>query len=242
MAVRPNKDGKKTKILEDAGLRLLLVEDTLDVAEAVIIRLERSGIACDLAQTVEEARGYLDAQPYDVIVLDINLPDGLGTDLLRDMRAKGDRTPVMMLTAQFSVDDRVSTLNLGADDYLVKPFDQRELEARVRALYRREQGDKGNEITLGTLSFNPTAKVLRKDGVPVTLTRREFSLLELLIRNRGAVMSKDRLYEGLFSFNDAEVGLNAIELYVGRLRKKLAGSKVHIETLRGLGYKLDLDA
>ncbi len=223
-------------------MRLLLVEDTLDVAEAVIIRLERSGIACDLAASLKQARGFVDAQGYDVIVLDINLPDGLGTDLLRDLRASGDRTPILMLTAQFSVDDRVTTLNLGADDYLVKPFDQRELEARVRALCRRDQGDKVNEITLGALTFSPTAKILRKDGVPVSLTRREFSLLELLIRNRGSVVSKDRLYEGLFSFNDAEVGLNAIELYIGRLRKKLTGSKVRIETQRGMGYRLDVEA
>lgn len=222
-------------------MRLLLVEDTSDMAEAVMIRLGRLGIACDLAQTLADARGFLDVQGYDVIVLDINLPDGVGTDLLQEMRAAGDRTPVLMLTAQFSVDDRVSSLNLGADDYLVKPFDQRELEARIQALYRREQADKGSEIVLGTLSFNPTARVLRKDGVPMTLTRREMSLFELFVRNRGKVMSKERLFEGLFSFDDADVGLNAIELYVGRLRKKLADAGVHIETQRGLGYKLDVN-
>ncbi|MEJ8472891.1 response regulator transcription factor [Roseibium algae] len=222
-------------------MRLLLVEDTIDMAEAIMIRLGRSGIACDLAKTLADAEGFLDVQSYDVIVLDINLPDGVGTDLLQQLRSAGDRTPVLMLTAQFSVDDRVSSLNLGADDYLVKPFDQRELEARIQALYRREQGEKGQEITLGSLSFNPTARVLRKEGVPMTLTRRELSLLELFIRNRGKVMSKERLFEGLFSFDDADVGLNAIELYVGRLRKKLAGTGVHVETQRGLGYKLDLD-
>lgn len=223
-------------------MRLLLVEDTFDMAEAIMIRLGRSGIACDLAKTLKEAGACLDVQRYDVIVLDINLPDGYGTELLQQMRASGDRTPVLMLTAQFSVDDRVSSLNLGADDYLIKPFDQRELEARIQALYRREQADKSEEIKLGTLSFNPTARVLRKDGVPVALTRRELSLLELFIRNRGKVMSKERLFEGLFSFDDTEVGLNAIELYVARLRKKLSGTSVHIETQRGLGYKLDLDA
>ncbi len=222
-------------------MRLLLVEDTSDMAEAVMIRLGRLGIACDLAQTLADARGFLDVQGYDVIVLDINLPDGVGTELLQEMRAAGDRTPVLMLTAQFSVDDRVSSLNLGADDYLVKPFDQRELEARIQALYRREQADKRAEIVLGTLSFNPTARVLRKDGVPMTLTRREMSLFELFVRNRGKVMSKERLFEGLFSFDDADVGLNAIELYVGRLRKKLADTGVRIETQRGLGYKLDVN-
>lgn len=222
-------------------MRLLLVEDTFDMAEAIMIRLSRSGIACDLAKTLDEARACLEVQGYDVIVLDINLPDGLGTELLKEMRARGDRTPVLMLTAEFSVDDRVSSLNSGADDYLVKPFDHRELEARLRALYRREQGDKAEELALGNLTFNASARVVRQDDSPITLTRREFSLLEILIRNRGKTVSKERLFEGVFSFQDTDVSMNALELYVARLRKKLAGSSVRIETQRGLGYKLDVD-
>jgi two-component system response regulator TctD len=223
------------------SLRLLLVEDTFDMAEAIMIRLERSGIACDPAKTLEEARACLEVQRYDVIVLDINLPDGLGTELLKEMRARGDRTPVLMLTAEFSVDDRVSSLNSGADDYLVKPFDHRELEARLRALYRREQGDKAEELVLGNLTFNASARVVRQNDSPITLTRREFSLLEILIRNRGKTVGKERLFEGVFSFQDTDVSMNALELYVARLRKKLAGSSVRIETQRGLGYKLDVD-
>ncbi len=207
-----------------------------------MIRLDRSGIACDLAKTLDEARACVEVQRYDVIVLDINLPDGLGTELLKEMRSKGDRTPVLMLTAEFSVDDRVSSLNWGADDYLVKPFDHRELEARIRALYRREQGDKAEELTLGNLTFNASARVVRLEDSPVTLTRREFSLLEILIRNRGKTVSKERLYEGVFSFQDTDVSMNALELYVARLRKKLSGSTVRIETQRGLGYKLEADA
>lgn len=222
-------------------MRLLLVEDAQDMAEAIMIRLARSGMACDLAGSLDEARGYLDVQRYDVIVLDINLPDGLGTELLARLRAGGDRTPVLMLTALFSVDDRVSALNLGADDYLVKPFDHRELEARLQALYRRESGQKGEEILLGDLCFNPTAQTASVKGQPLQLARREFTLLSLLIRNRGKIMSKERLFEGLFSFDDADVGLNAIELYIARLRKKLSGAGVSIETQRGLGYRLDLD-
>jgi two-component system response regulator TctD len=221
-------------------LRLLLVEDTFDMAEAIMIRLDRSGIACDLAKTLEEARSLLDVQRYDVIVLDLNLPDGLGTDLLKELRLKSDRTPVLVLTAEFSVDDRVSTLNSGADDYLVKPFDHRELEARIQALYRREQGDKAEELAIGDLAFNATARVVRLKEVPVNLTRREFSLLELFIRNRGKVLSKERLFEGIFSFQDTDVSMNALELYVARLRKKLSGSSVVIETQRGLGYKLEV--
>ncbi|GAB4517255.1 MAG: response regulator transcription factor [Roseibium sp.] len=223
------------------SLRLLLVEDTFDMAEAIMIRLERSGVACDLAKTLEEARACVDVQRYDVIVLDINLPDGLGTDLLKEMRARGERTPVLMLTAEFSVDDRVSSLNSGADDYLVKPFDHRELEARIRALYRREQGGKAEELAVGNLSFNASARVVRRDDGPVNLTRREFSLLEILIRNRGRTVSKERLFEGVFSFQDTDVSMNALELYIARLRKKLSGSSVRIETQRGLGYKLEAD-
>jgi two-component system response regulator TctD len=222
-------------------LRLLLVEDTFDMAEAIMIRLERSGVACDLAKTLEEARACVDVQRYDVIVLDINLPDGLGTDLLKEMRARGERTPVLMLTAEFSVDDRVSSLNSGADDYLVKPFDHRELEARIRALYRRDRGDKAEELTVGNLTFNASARVVRAEDGPVSLTRREFSLLEILIRNRGRTVSKERLFEGVFSFQDTDVSMNALELYIARLRKKLTGCSVRIETQRGLGYKLDAD-
>ncbi|WP_040440648.1 response regulator transcription factor [Roseibium aggregatum] len=222
-------------------MRLLLVEDTFDMAEAIMIRLGRSGVACDLAKTLEEARACVTVQRYDVIVLDINLPDGLGTELLKEIRARGERTPVLMLTAEFSVDDRVSSLNSGADDYLVKPFDHRELEARIRALYRREQGDKAEELTLGSLTFNASARVVRQDGSPITLTRREFSLLEILVRNRGKTVSKERLFEGVFSFQDTDVSMNALELYVARLRKKLSGGSVRIETQRGLGYKLEVD-
>nr|WP_296589997.1 response regulator transcription factor [Roseibium sp.] len=219
----------------------MLVEDTFDMAEAIMIRLERTGIACDLAKTLEQARACVDVQRYDVIILDINLPDGLGTDLLKEMRARGDRTPVLMLTAEFAVDERVSSLDSGADDYLVKPFDHRELEARIRALFRREQGDKVEEIALGNLTFNPSAKLVRMGDNPINLTRREFALLELLVRNRGGTISKERLYEGVFSFQDTEVSMNAVELYVARLRKKLSGSSIRIETQRGLGYKLEVD-
>ncbi|KMK66187.1 response regulator transcription factor [Puniceibacterium sp. IMCC21224] len=222
-------------------MRLLLVEDTRDLADAIAVRLDRAGIACDVADTLDAARGFLDVQGYDVIVLDINLPDGLGTTLLNERRAQGDRTPVLMLTAQFSVDDRVSALNLGADDYLVKPFDQRELEARIHALHRREQGPLSEEIAVGTLTYNAAAKSLHRDGAPVPLTRREFALFDMLVRNRGRIMNKERLFEGLFSFDEADVGLNAIELYIARLRKKLSGTGIGIETQRGLGYRLNAD-
>ncbi len=222
-------------------MRILIVEDAADMAEAVAIRLGRAGMACDIAHSLSDAWDFLAVQRYDVLILDINLPDGLGTDLLAQLRARGERTPVLMLTALFAVDDRVSALDLGADDYLVKPFDHRELEARLRALQRREAELKDPDIRLGALVFNPGAMEARIGEERLDLTRRELALLWLLARNAGRVMSKERLYEGLFSFADADVGLNAIELYVARLRKKLAGAGVSIETQRGLGYRMQAD-
>ncbi|CUH82044.1 response regulator transcription factor [Tropicibacter naphthalenivorans] len=219
-------------------MRVLIVEDATDVAEAVAIRLGKSGMACDLAETCEDAEDFLAVQRYDAIVLDINLPDRNGTELLSDLRARGNRTPVLMLTALFSVDDRVSALDLGADDYLVKPFDQRELEARLRALMRRDSDQKSDAITLGPLSYSPAGLSATMQGQPLDLTRREATLLGLLLRHQGETLNKQRLYDGLFAFDDADVGLNAIELYIARLRKKLSGSSVAIETQRGLGYRI----
>ncbi|WP_341211574.1 response regulator transcription factor [uncultured Limimaricola sp.] len=222
-------------------MRILIVEDTSDVAEAASASLGRAGFACDIAPTLADARACADITGYAAIVLDLNLPDGSGRDFLRERRRAGDRTPVLVLTAQFSVEDRVGALDEGADDYLVKPFDLRELEARLRALTRREAGRAENRVTLGGLDFDAGAQSLRVGGAAVTATRRELALLNLLIANRGRIMSKDRLFDGLFGFENADVGTNTIELYVARLRKKLSGSGVAIETHRGLGYRLDLD-
>jgi two-component system response regulator TctD len=222
-------------------MRILIVEDAVDMAEAIAIRLGKAGMACDLAESCESAEDFLAVQRYDAIVLDINLPDRTGTELLSDIRGRGIRTPVLMLTALFSVDDRVSALNLGADDYLVKPFDHRELEARLRALIRRESDQKSDALTLGPLSFSPATMTAQINGDPVDLTRREATLLGLLLRANGNVLSKERLYDGLFAFDDADVGLNAIELYIARLRKKLTGTGVLIETQRRLGYRIALD-
>jgi two-component system response regulator TctD len=223
-------------------MRVLIVEDAADVADAIATRLGKSGMACDVAGSVADAEDFLRVQRYDAMVLDINLPDRHGTDLLKDLRARGDRTPVLMLTALFSVDDRVSALNLGADDYLVKPFDQRELDARLRALMRRDADQKTDALTLGPLAFSPATQTATLDGAAMDLTRREAALLGLLLRHQGQAISKQRLYEGLFAFDDADVGLNAIELYIARLRKRIGASAVKIETQRGIGYRICLDA
>jgi two-component system response regulator TctD len=220
------------------AMRVLMVEDATDLAETVSSRFAKSGIVCDLAANVADAEDHLAVQRYDALVLDINLPDGSGTELLRRIRAEGDRTPVLMLTALVSVDNRVDALDLGADDYLVKPFDQRELEARLRALVRREAAQKSDSIQVGPLAYSPSRQSATLDGEKLALTRREAALLELLLRYPEQFLSKERLYDGLFAFDDADVGLNAIELYIARLRKRLTGSSVGIETQRGVGYRI----
>jgi two-component system response regulator TctD len=222
-------------------MRLLLVEDTQDVAEAIVASFSRRGDAVDHAATVAEARDALAVQAYDVVVLDINLPDGSGTDVLAEIRSAHDPTPVLMLTARTEVDDRVSALDSGADDYLVKPFDLRELEARVRALARRKGSERGPVIEYGDIVFDPAGRTAWRGAAPLQLSQREFSLLEALLASRGRVISKERIFERMFSFDDEEVGLNAIEIYVSRLRKKLEGSRVSIRTLRGLGYQIVAD-
>ena len=222
-------------------MRVLVVEDTIDLAEGIVMRLARSGIACDLADCLQAAQDYFAVQEYDAIVLDINLPDGSGRSFLRDIRSEGDRTPVLMLTALISVDDRVSALDLGADDYLVKPFDQRELEARIRALVRRDAEQKSDQVVLGPLTYSPASMSAVLEGQRLDLTRREAALLSVLMRHQGQYVTKTRLYDSLFAFNDADVGLNAIELYIARLRKRFSGSAVTISTQRGVGYKIGLD-
>ncbi|MBC8129766.1 MAG: response regulator transcription factor [Rhizobiaceae bacterium] len=222
-------------------MRVLLVEDTEDVASAIVSSFARHGHAVDHASTCATATGFLAVQPYDLLIIDVNLPDGSGIDILRSIRCEKLATPVLMLTARIDIEDRIGALDLGADDYLTKPFDLRELEARARALIRRRADETAGTIEFGDLSFDAAGRALRISGVPVTLARREFSLLEVLLLNRGRVMPKERLFEKLFGFSDEDVGMNAIELYVARLRRKIEGSRVSIRTLRGVGYQIALD-
>jgi DNA-binding response OmpR family regulator len=219
-------------------VRVLLVEDTEDVANAIAASFIRRGDAIDCVGTVEAAGDTLAVNHYDVIILDINLPDGQGIDILRALRRQGKPTPVLILTARMAVEDRVAALDIGADDYLIKPFDLRELQARVRALGRRIGPDRSGVVEFGSLALDPAGRVAMRGGTSLSLTRREFSLLEALMVNRARIMSKERLLDRLYSMEDEEVGLNAIETYVARLRRKLEGSGVAIRTLRGLGYQL----
>lgn len=219
-------------------MRFLLVEDNAELAEAVVQRLGLDGHAVDHAATLAGAEDCLAVAEYDLILLDVMLPDGDGRDFLARSR---DRitTPVIVLTARSQISDRVGALDQGADDYITKPFDFSELEARCRAVLRRRGGSAKNEVSLGNAVFDPTAGTLRHGDEVLDLRNREIRLLEVFARNQGQILSKSQLLDRLFSA-DAEVTENAIEVYVGRLRRKLDGAGVRIETVRGLGYRMSV--
>lgn len=216
-------------------MRILVVEDTEDLAEAIARRLRKLGHAVDVAADGTEADELLRTETYNLVILDLMLPGLDGKTVLRKLRDRRSRTPVLVLTARSDVDDKVGVLDYGADDYLVKPFDFRELEARCRALLRRPSGMESSTVTFGNLAFDSAARRVSVAGQPVELSSREFRLLELLLGNLGRVLSKDTLIDQLFGFDEA-VAPNAIELYVSRLRRKLEHASVEIRTVRGLGY------
>jgi two-component system OmpR family response regulator len=219
-------------------MRILLIEDDTVLGAAVRDQIAGDGQSVDWVTRLDAAGDAMAGATYDLVLLDLMLPDGRGIGFLKALRARGDVTPVIILTALDQVSDRIEGLNAGADDYLVKPFDLRELQARVRALGRRAGPDRSGIIEFGRLTLDPAGRVASCDGAPLSLTRREFSLLEVLMVNRTRVMPKERLFDRIFSLDDEEIGLNAIETYVARLRRKLDGTGVAIRTLRGLGYQL----
>lgn len=215
-------------------MRILVVEDDADLGDALQRRLKRDGYAVDWQRDGQSADEVLRYQGYELVVLDIGLPRRDGFAILRGMRARGERTPVLMLTARSQIEDRVDALDVGADDYMSKPFDFREFDARCRALLRRSQGIASGITTLGELVFDRGSKTVMVADTMIDLPRREYRLLEILIGNLGRVLSKEDISSQLFDFDD-EAGANAIEVYVGRLRRKLAGH-LNIRTMRGLGY------
>jgi DNA-binding response OmpR family regulator len=219
-------------------VRLLVVEDNRALAGSIGKLFRGKGYAVDAVEAGEDARTALLTQPYDLVILDLGLPDVDGLEVLRGMRRGKSRVPVLVLTARASLQNRVEGLNLGADDYLVKPFALEELEARAGALIRRGVGGAGAVISHGRLSLDTAGRVARLDGTPLDLPRRELCLLEILLLRAGKVVEKRILLEKLFSY-DEEAGINAIELYVHRLRKKLEPAGIHLRTIRGLGYLLE---
>ena len=221
-------------------MRILVVEDTVDVAEAIVASLTRVGHVVDWeAHGARAAARVLDPH-YDLLILDIMLPGVDGFELLRQVRAKGLATSVLMLTACAEIEERVNALDLGADDYLVKPFDYRELDARIRMLLRRGGGGGStNLLVAGKVSVDRKTRSVLLDGRPLELMRREVTLLEILLSRPGRIFGKDELIDRLFTIDD-NPSANAVEQYVGRLRKKLVGAGFEIRTLRGLGYQVVL--
>jgi len=220
-------------------MRLLVVEDNEPLADVLRETLHKADFTVDRAATLAEARDSVRAARYDAIILDLMLPDGEGLDLLRDLRRSAERTPVLILSARDRVEDRVRGLDLGADDYLPKPFDVGELLARLRALLRRPAAALSSRLSFGNLAIDEGDNEVTISDRRLDLPRRERALLRLLVRRAGKPVTRDAIEEALFGF-DAEVGPNAIEVYIHRLRKRLAESSatVTIQTLRGQGYAL----
>ncbi len=221
-------------------MRFLLIEDNAKLASAVTERLTLDGHVVDHGPDIASGKDFIATTEYDLILLDIMLPDGDGRDFLEAQRRLQDETPVIVLTARSEVSDRVTVLDLGADDYLTKPFDFSELEARCRAVLRRRGGSGTNQRLIGNLTFDPQAGTLKVGDRTTTLRAKELRLLELFLGAQDQILSKAKLVDRLFSY-DEEVSENAIEVYVGRLRKHLDGSPVAIVTVRGLGYRLQVE-
>ena len=218
-------------------MRLLLVEDTVELACWLQKALTQAGFAVDWLADGMAADHLLQTEQYELVLLDISLPRLDGLEVLSRLRKRGQAMPVLLLTARNELTDRVRGLNQGADDYLSKPFELEELEARIRALLRRSQGQVQEAQSFGELVFHDEG-FFELAHKPLALTPRESSVLTTLMQRRGRPVSRQQLYEQTFSLAD-EASLESIELYVHRVRKKLSGSNVAIVTLRGLGYSLE---
>ncbi|HJV11730.1 MAG TPA: response regulator transcription factor [Burkholderiales bacterium] len=219
-------------------MRILVAEDDAILADGVTRTLRQSGYAVDWVNNGAEADSALDTDNFDLLILDIGLPKVSGLDVLKRLRARDSRLPVLILTALDGVHDRVRGLDAGADDYLAKPFDLSELEARVRALVRRGMAGGPTLLRHGPLTYDQVGRVARLGGEALDLSAREISLLEIFLQRAGRLVSKDQLVSHVCEWGE-EVSANAIEVYVHRLRKKLEPGGVRIVTVRGLGYSLE---
>lgn len=221
-------------------MKLLVVEDEVKLGRAVKAGLEQDGYAVDLLHTADDGLAYAETENYDVILLDRMLPGGQdGLDICRSIRAAGNTTPVLMLTAKGELEDRVTGLDDGADDYLVKPFEFEELLARVRALVRRPKQAVGLTITVGDLAIDTATKQVKVAGKAVKLSKKEYALLEYLAHHPDQVSSKDQLIEHVWDF-DADILPNTVEVFIRSLRKKIDRPEQpsFIDTIRGFGYRL----
>lgn len=217
-------------------MRLLLVEDDPELGRRLSDRLRGSGFAVELATSRNDAEDWPDVDKMGAIILDLGLPDGDGLDLLRQWRDARVETPILILTARGSWQDKVEGLNAGADDFVVKPVRFEELQARLNALFRRQQGSRSNVLEAGDLSLDPVARTVAQGGRAVAVSKQEFRLLHLFMRRAGQVMSQAEILDDLYEL-DAERELNTVEVLVGRLRRKIG--RTRIVTMRGVGYRFD---
>ena len=223
------------------SMRILIVEDDLVLADGLKSSLTQSGYAVDLMTDGIDADGVLAYQKFDLVMLDLGLPKLSGFEVLKRLRGRGSKMPVLILTANDDIDNRVKGLDLGADDYLSKPFNLAELEARVRALIRRGQAGGSAIISVGKLQLDTTSRTAIYNDASLNLSARELAVLEILILKAGKVVNKEQMLEKLCNF-DEDISDNALEVYLHRVRKKLELSDINIRTIRGLGYMLEINA
>ncbi len=218
-------------------MRLLVVEDQKDLNEIIVRKLKSEHYSVDACYTGDDALDFIRCAEYDGIILDIMLPGITGIGVLREMRASGNNTPVLLLTAMGTVEDRVAGLDAGADDYLVKPFDFSELMARVRAIVRRGGERAGNVISSGDLTLDTASRTVTRGGKEIKLTAREFDILEYLMQNQGRVLSRDKLSNHIWNY-DYDGGSNVIDVYMYHLRRKIDKDfdEKKIQTVKGAGY------
>ena len=219
-------------------MRLLLVEDSPKLASWLCKALQHHGYAVDHTPDGAHADTLLRTEAYDAVVLDLSLPSLDGLVVLQRLRERGNACPVLVLTARGDLEDRVKGLNLGADDYLAKPFDLTELEARLQAVIRRSNGMSAPKVSLGPLQYDASSRLFTLRGERLVLRPKEHAVLEILMLRSGKAVSKGAIHEGVFSM-DATTGQDVVEIYIHRLRKVLQESGISIVTLRGLGYVLE---
>ncbi|MCT7666407.1 response regulator [Shinella kummerowiae] len=219
-------------------MRILLVEDNDALADGLSAILKGTGHAVDVVRDGTSADAAIASENFDLVILDLTLPEMDGLDVLRAMRARKDKASVLILTARGAPEERVRGLDLGADDYMIKPFDISEFEARVRMLLRRQAGLRSSAITYGGVALDLNSRTFSAEGTPLDIPARELGLLEILFMRAGKVVAKEAIMQSLAAFDD-DLSANAIEQYVSRLRKRLAPHGLTVRTARGIGYYLD---
>lgn len=221
-------------------MKTLIVEDTEELANSLRIFLELEKNKVEIASEISEATHLVSITHFDMILLDIMLPDGDGRTFLKNLRASNNNVPVIVMTARSEISERIDLLDIGADDYIIKPFEFSELEARCRAVLRRQSGQNQLALTFGNVQVLPLLAIMKIGNNQITLRNRELRLLEIFFNSPDIIFSKEQLTDRLFSITE-DVSENAIEVYVARVRKKMENSNIYIETVRGIGYRLRKD-